>query len=234
MNGQKEKSNVERSTNRAGGDRIDDGLSIRVYVADPHALVRFAIRRSLGESADFEIVGETDDGRAAAQDLRRLKPDVAIVAERLPSLPGLELLQSLSDDCPTRIVLSCGELGTPGVYAALVAGAAGYLSNETTDERLRDIVAAVARGEAMLAPDIQAVLMTQIQRRSDGESPALTPREREALALIAEGYGAAQIAAHLHVGVSTAKKHLQHVYDKLEAPNSAAAVARAMRLGLLD
>lgn len=207
---------------------------IKVFVAECHGLSRYGIVHALTDAEGFEVVGEAEDGRAAAHDLRRLNPDVAIVAERLPSVSGIELLRLVREDCPTRIVLLSGDLDTPAVYAALAAGAAGYLSSNTTGERLREVVASAARDEPMLSADIQRLLLTEIQQGSNGDSPALTPREREVLALLAEGQGASQIAAELHVGVSTAKKHLAHLYDKLDAPNSAAAVARAMRLGLID
>lgn len=213
---------------------MDPTPPIRVYVAERNGLARYGIVHALNDPALFEIVGQACDGRAAAHDVSRLSPDVAIVAERLASLPGLEVLRAVPDDCPTRIVLLSGDLDTPAVYAGLVAGAAGYLSSDTDDERLREVVISVARDEPMLAPDVQRVLMAEIQNSSAGELPILTPREREVLALLAEGHGAAQIAAHLHVGLSTAKKHLGNLYDKLDAPNSAAAVARAMRCGLID
>lgn len=204
-------------------------------MAEGHGLARYGIVRALSDTDAFEIVGEAADGRAAAHDLTRLQPDVAVVAERLASLPGLELLRLVRDDCATRIVLLSGDLDTPAVYSALVAGAAGYLSSDTTDERLRDVVASAARDEPMLAPDVQRLLLAEIQNGGDAhELPMLTPREREVLVLLADGHGASQIAVHLHVGVSTAKKHLAHLYEKLEAPNSAAAIARAMRLGLIE
>jgi two-component system nitrate/nitrite response regulator NarL len=190
--------------------------------------------RALTDAGDFDVVGQAEDGRAAAHALRRLSPDVAVVAERLPSVSGIELLRLVREDCPTRIVLLSGDLDTPAVYAALAAGAAGYLSTNTTGERLLEVVASAARDEPLLSADIQRLLLSEIQRGSNGHSPALTPREREVLALLADGQGASRIAAELHVGVSTAKKHLAHLYDKLDAPNSAAAVARAMRLGLIE
>jgi two-component system nitrate/nitrite response regulator NarL len=213
---------------------VREGAAIRVYVADGHGLSRYGIVRALGDSQDFEVVGQSDDGRAAAHDLVRLKPDVAIVAERLPSLTGLDVLRLLGSECPSRIVLLSGELDTSRVCAALAAGAAGYLTSETTGERLCEVVGSAARDEPLLAPDIQRSLLAELRRDSDGTAPRVTPREREVLELLAEGHGASQIAAALHVGVTTAKKHLRNLYEKLEAANSAAAVARAMRLGLIE
>jgi two-component system nitrate/nitrite response regulator NarL len=207
---------------------------IRVYVADGHGLSRYGIQRALGDSQEFQVIGEAADGRDAAHDVVRLKPDVAILAERLPSLTGLDVLRVLGHECPSKIVLLSGELDTSRIFAALAAGAAGYLSIETTGEGLREVVASAARDEPLLAPDIQRSLLAEIRQGSNDNAPVLTPREREVLVLLADGHGAAQIAARLHVGVTTAKKHLRHLYEKLEAANSAAAVARAMRLGLIE
>ncbi len=134
--------------------------------------------------------------------------------------------------CRTRIVLLSPVFDSPAVYAALMAGAAGYLTSDTTGEQLRDVVTSVAADTPMLAPDIQRLLLSEIHSAS--EPPILSAREREVLALLADGQGAAQIAARLHVGISTVKKHLGNLYLKLEVPNSAAAVAQAMRLGLID
>lgn len=207
---------------------------IRVYVAERHGLSRYGIVRALRDSPSVDVVGVSDDGRAAAQDLVRLTPDVAIVAERLPSLSGLDVLRLVKGACPTRVVVLASGFDTQRVYAAVVAGAAGYLSPETNAEELPEFVASIARGDFSFSPDIQRSLVSELRGAPNGTLPPLTPREREVLALLAEGHGAAQIAHHLSVALSTAKKHLQHVYEKLDAANSAAAVARAMRLGLIE
>ena len=205
-----------------------------IYVAESHGLSRYGIVRALTDSELFEIVGQAQDGRAAADDLVRLRPDVAIVAERLPSLGAIELLQLVRGECPTQIVLLSAELDTPRLYSALAAGAAGYLSSDTTDVRLREVVASAARGAPLLTPDIQRQLLTQIQDRGNGHLPQLTPREREVIELLADGHGASQIAHALNVGTTTAKKHLANLYEKLGAGNSASAVARALRLQLIE
>jgi two-component system nitrate/nitrite response regulator NarL len=206
----------------------------RVYVAEANGLTRHGIVQALSVSEEFDVVGQDSDGRAAAHAISQLEPDVAVVAERLPSLSGFELLRNMTDSFGTRIVVVSGELDTPAVYAALAAGAAGYLSSDTDGERLRAVVASVARDEPMLAPDVQRRLITEIHAASGGVAPALPKREREILALLADGHGAAEIAARLSIGVSTAKKHLSNLYHKLDAPNSAAAVATALRLGVID
>lgn len=207
---------------------------IRVYVAESHGLTRYGIVRALADSDRFEVVGEAADGKRAAAELVELHPDVAIIAERLPSLGAIELLQLVRGECGTQIVLVAAQIETPRLYSALAAGAAGYLSGDTTDTRLREVVASAARGEPLLTPEIQRQLLTQIQDRGNGHPPLLTPREREVIALLADGHGASQIAHRLNVGTTTAKKHLANLYDKLGAANSASAVARAMRLHLLE
>ena len=173
-------------------EQMQNTQPTRVYVAEGHALSRYGIVRALSDSDEFDLVGEAADGRAAADDLTCLRPDVAVVAERLPLVSGLELLRLAEDGLPTRIVLLSGGLETSAVYAALAAGAAGYLSTDTTDARLRGVVASAARGEPSLAPDVQRLLMTEIQNSSAGELPVLTPRERQVLVLF--GRGARRVA----------------------------------------
>lgn len=213
---------------------MNGATPIRVYVADAHALSRYGIVRALSDSERFDLVGETGDGQAALAGLRQLEPDVAIVARRLPCLSSVEVLGLIrAERRRTKILLLDGELDAATVYAGFKAGAAGYISTDTTGEGLRELVVAAAQGQPILPHEIQRALLHEIQK-GDAEMPALTPREREILGLIAEGQPTSQIAAQLHVSPGTAKKHLSNVYGKLDVGNSAAAVARAMRLGLLE
>jgi two-component system, NarL family, nitrate/nitrite response regulator NarL len=120
------------------------------------------------------------------------------------------------------------------IYRAISLGAAAYVSKESSRDEICDTVAAVARGETRLAPDVQAELVRQIQMRGVDDRPALSPREREVLVMIADGLSAPDVAGRLHVSPATVKTHLQSLYEKLGVSDRAAAVARAMRLGLLE
>jgi two-component system nitrate/nitrite response regulator NarL len=120
------------------------------------------------------------------------------------------------------------------VYRAIALGAAAYLSKEADRAAIFDAVAAVARGETVLSPEIQGGLAAQIQLRETERRPVLSPREQQVLRLIADGGSAPAIARELHLSPSTVKSHLQTLYEKLGVSDRAAAVAAAMRAGLLE
>jgi two-component system nitrate/nitrite response regulator NarL len=113
-------------------------------------------------------------------------------------------------------------------------GAAGYLTTDADARQLCEAIAAVARGRTVLAPELQAGLAGQIRRREVPDRPLLSAREREALKLIAEGLTAPAIGRRLHLSTGTVKTHLTHLYGKLDVSDRAAAVAQAMRRGLLE
>lgn len=120
------------------------------------------------------------------------------------------------------------------MYRAVASGAGAYLSKESTRERICDAVAAVARGEVVLSAEVQAGLASEIQIRERDGRPALTPREHEILVLTADGQSAPAIGGQLHLSQSTVKTHLKSLYEKLGVSDRAAAVAEAMRRGLLE
>ena len=138
------------------------------------------------------------------------------------------------DDLPTRVVLLSAFVDSALAYRALGVGAAGYLSKDSTGERICDAIAAVSRGETVLDPEVQAGVAHEIRLRVEDERPALTSREREILRLTADGCSAPQIAEQLYLSPTTVRTHLQHLYDKLGVSDRAAAVAEAMRQRLLE
>ena len=206
-----------------------------VFVADDHPVFRDGLVRALKSRPEFELVGEAGDGREALDALRRLTPAVALLDVKMPGLDGSAVTQALKrENEPTRVVLISAHAPSELVYRGIANGAAAYLSKESTREEICDTVAAVARGETRLAPDIQTELVRQIQMRAVEDRPALSPREREVLALIADGLSAPDIAKQLFLSPATVKTHLQSLYEKLGVSDRAAAVATAMRLGLLE
>jgi two-component system, NarL family, nitrate/nitrite response regulator NarL len=136
-------------------------------------------------------------------------------------------------DSETRVVVVSAHDDSESIFRALAAGADAYLSKTADQQEISDTVAAVARGTTQLAPSIQAGLVREIHSRSREEHPGLTPREREILALTAQGLSAPDIGARLHLSTSTIKTHMQHLYEKLGVTDRAAAVAEAMRRGLM-
>jgi two-component system nitrate/nitrite response regulator NarL len=208
---------------------------VRVLVADDHPLYRESVVRAVRERPEFELVGEAADGRDALDEIRRLEPDVAVLDVKMPELDGLQVLNAVNrDGLGTRVVLLSAFLEGAVVYQAVAAGAAAYLSKDADRAEICDAVAAVARGETVLSPDAQAGIASEVRVRGRSERPALTPREHEILAFVADGLAAPEIAGRLHLSPATVKGHLQAVYEKLGVSDRAAAVAEGMRRGLLE
>jgi two-component system nitrate/nitrite response regulator NarL len=213
---------------------VPTGAPTRVYVVDAHPLFLAAVAEAIGARPELECIGSATTGPDALGGIRALRPDVAVLDLRLPALSGLELLRlATADSAPTRIVVLSADLESDLVYAALAAGAAGYLSKDIDPATLGDAIIAVARGETVLSPDAQGSLADAIRHRDAHDHPVLTPRERAILALAAQGRTTQQIAARLHVQPATVKNHLHTLYRKLGASDRTGAVASALRRGLL-
>jgi len=208
---------------------------VRVLVADDHPIYREGLVRSVKERPELELVAEAADGRAALEAIRELEPDVAVLDLRMPDLGGVEVLNAIGrDGLATRVVLLSASVESEVVYRAVAMGVGAYLSKEADRTAILDTVAAVARGETVLSPEIQSGLASQIQLRESSERPVLTAREHEILLLTAEGRSAPDVAKELHLSTATVKTHLGSLYSKLGVSDRAAAVAVAMRTGLLE
>jgi two-component system nitrate/nitrite response regulator NarL len=207
-----------------------------VVIADDHPLYREALAGAISRRPDLELVGAAADGRTALELIRRHAPDVAVLDVRMPGLRGLDVVAALvRDGSPTRALMLSAAQESSVVYAAVAAGAAGYWSKDGERDAICDAIAAVARGEKVLDPSLQAGVFTEIHAREvDGDRPVLTDREREILALIAAGKSAPAIGEQLYLSTATVKTHLGHLYEKLGVGDRAAAVAEAMRRGLLE
>jgi two-component system, NarL family, nitrate/nitrite response regulator NarL len=208
---------------------------IRVVIADDHPVYREGIVRAVRERPELELVGEGANGREALELIRELRPDVAVLDMKLPDLDGRQVLRAIKrDELATRVVFVSAFLDSELVYAAVGGGASGYLSKDATRQEICDAVATVARGETALAREVHRGLVREIQQRSTDGGPVLTPREREILRLTADGLSAPDIGQRLYLSRATVKTHLQHLYAKLGVSDRAAAVAEAMRRGLLE
>jgi two-component system nitrate/nitrite response regulator NarL len=209
--------------------------SVRVVIADDHPVYREGIARAVRERPDLELVGEAATGREALALIRELTPDVAVLDMKLPDLDGQQVLAAIRrDSYPTRILFVSAYLDSELVYAAVGGGASGYLSKDATRRQICDAVVAVARGDPALAPEVHHGLIREIQLRSEHRAPVLSRRERDVLELTADGLSAPEIGRRLYLSPATVKSHLQHVYGKLGVSDRAAAVAEAMRRGLLE
>lgn len=208
---------------------------VRVLVADDHPLFREAVVRAVRSRPEFDLVAEVADGQAALASIRELAPDVAVLDVKMPGLTGLQVSNAVRrDGLGTRIVLLSAYLDGAVAFEGIAAGAAAYLSKEADARRIADTVAAVHRGDTVFDPEVQAGLAAQIRSRGAHHRPVLSSREREVLGRIAEGRSAPQIGDELFLSTATVKSHLQSLYAKLGVSDRAAAVAEAMRRGLLE
>jgi two-component system, NarL family, nitrate/nitrite response regulator NarL len=209
---------------------------VTVVIADDHPLYRDGLARAVSSRPDLELVAESGDGRETLELIRRLEPDVAVLDLHMPGLEGVAIVEAVRrDQLPTRALMLSAAVESALVYRAVAAGAAGYWSKEADRTVICDAIAAVARGESVLDPALQAGVFTEIHGREvDDERPVLTEREREILNLIASGLTAPTIGKQLFLSPATVKTHLGHLYEKLGVGDRAAAVAEAMRRGLLE
>jgi two-component system nitrate/nitrite response regulator NarL len=180
-------------------------------------------------------VGEATDGRAALDAIREHTPDVALVDQKLPALDGIGVASAVQRDGLSTRVLILSAYDDPAlVYRAIEAGACGYLTKDARRNEITDAVLQGARGETVIAPTLAAGLAGEIRKRSTGSGPLLTERERQVLVRLCEGRSAPEIARELFLGVTTVKTHLGNLYEKLGVSDRAAAVAEAMRRGLVE
>jgi two-component system nitrate/nitrite response regulator NarL len=209
---------------------------VSVVVADDHPLFREGIERAVRERPDLELVGAAAGGREALERIRALAPQVAVLDVRLPELDGLQILNAVTrDGLPTRVVFLSASGEPELVYRAVQVGAAGYFRKEADRDAILNGIAAVAAGRTAIEPELQAGVFDQIRLRGTGDDrPVLTVREREVLALMAEGLSGPQIAEQLIVALPTVKTYQTRLYEKLGVSERAAAVAEAMRRGLLE
>jgi two-component system nitrate/nitrite response regulator NarL len=209
---------------------------IDVLIADDHPVYREGAVRVMSECADLRLAAEVGDGAEALAEIRRLRPTVAVVDLRLPSMDGIAVAEAVQrDKLGTRVVIVSAYEDSSTVHRAFAAGVKAYLSKLSSAETLRSTVLAVARGETIVPDGFEAALaggeLKSRHARSSGAS--LSARETEVLRLIAQGLSAPEIAEQLFVGVTTVKTHLQHIYDKFDVCDRAAAVAQAHRRGLI-
>ncbi len=212
---------------------------IRVLVADDQELVRTGFRLILAGEPDISVVGDAADGRAAVELTRRLRPDVVLMDIRMPVLDGLAATQELAadPDCASRVLVLTTFDDDGYVFAALEAGASGYLLKDAPAEQLVAAIHVVASGEAILAPAVTTRLVREVAtRRRNPDSvravQRLSARETEVLGHVADGRSNAEIAAALVLSEATVKTHVARILAKLGARDRVQAVVTAYRSGL--
>ncbi|MFD0586255.1 response regulator transcription factor [Dactylosporangium darangshiense] len=215
---------------------------ITVVVADDQALLRGGVRIVLESEPDIAVVGEAADGRQALDLVRELRPAVLLLDVRMPVLDGLGVLAALAGDPGTRVVVLTTFDLDEYVYAALRAGAAGFLLKDAEPAELLQAVRVAARGDALLAPAVTRRLIAMfagaaapsLARIADDRAlGVLTEREREVVALAAYGLSNDEIADRLRVSPATARTHVSRAMVKLNARDRAQLVVFAYRSGLV-
>ena len=215
---------------------------IRVLIVDDQTIVRAGFAALLNAQADISVVGEAGDGRGAVRLAESERPDVVVMDIRMPGMDGIEatrrILSRPGADSLRVLVLTTFDVDEY-VYAALAAGASGFLLKDATAEELVSAVRVVARGDALLAPQVTGRLIREFtrQRRNQPRPPAelasLTARETEVLTLVAGGLSNAEVAARLVVSEHTVKTHVARVFTKLGLRDRAQAVMLAYESGLV-
>jgi DNA-binding NarL/FixJ family response regulator len=213
-------------------------VSIRVIIADDQAISRQGLRMILESAHDIEVIGEALDGLDALGQIERRRPDIVLMDIRMPRMDGLEATRRLRaiDDVEV-IVITTFDLDEY-VIEALRAGAVGFLVKDSPPDRIIDAVHAVARGDALIAPEVTRRLLGQFvantpARAGDPRLAELTPREHDVLLEIAAGRSNAEIAARLHLEESTVKGHVGRLLAKLGLASRVQAVIFAYETGLV-
>ena len=192
---------------------------IRILVADDQHLVRSGFRMILGADAELEVVGEAGDGVEAVSEARRLTPDVVLMDVRMPRVDGIEATRQIATmaEPPRVLVLTTFDLDEY-VFAALRAGASGFLLKDAPEAQLLAAIRVVADGGSLFAPSVTRRLIERFASLDDSGAPppnleSLTARELEVLRLLARGRSNAEIAAELVVSEHTVKTHVAHVLE---------------------
>ncbi len=214
---------------------MPDNRKVRVVVGDDHPLFRDGLVRALSGSGEVDVVAEAEDGASALAAIKEHSPDVALLDYRMPGMDGAEVAAAVRrDELSTRVLLVSAHDDAEIVYHALQQGAAGYLPKDSSRSEIVNAVLDCAKGRDVLAPRLASGLAVEIRRRAEPSGPALSSREREVLSMIAGGRSIPSIAEALFLAPSTVKTHVQRLYEKLGVGDRAAAVAEAMRRGLLE
>jgi two-component system, NarL family, response regulator NreC len=213
--------------------------TIRVMLADDHAVVRAGLRAVLGAARDVEVVGESENGADALAMAERLKPHVLVTDYSMPVMDGLELTRQVrARALPTKVLVLTMHGEEEYVMPALEAGAAGYLLKSAADRELVDAVRSVASGDGYLAASAARALARRIARPDAAKAERaryeeLTTREHEVFGFVAEGWSAPDIGAQLGISPKTVDTYKQRVNEKLGLRNRADYVRLALRLGIL-
>ncbi|GHO58988.1 response regulator [Ktedonobacter robiniae] len=210
---------------------------IRLLIADDHAFYREGVRAMLRDLPDMEVIGEAANGNETETLAEALQPDVILIDIKMPEMNGIEATRRILHTSPhIKVLVVTMFEDDDSVFAAMRAGARGYLLKDADQDELVRAVKAVSRGEAIFSPTIAQRMIHYFsalpQTASAIAFPDLTEREREILLLIAQGENNAVIAKHLTLSLKTVQNHVSNIFSKLQAADCAQAIVRARDAGL--
>ena len=211
--------------------------SIRILLADDHAILRHGLRAMLDSTPEFEVVGEATTGEEAVTRSAELRPDVVLMDIQMPGLNGIEATRRVIESNPNAgVVVLTMFRDDDSVFAAMRAGARGYVLKDAGGEEVLRVVRAVANGEAYFGPEIAKRLMSYFSAprpATPSEAfPELTTREHEVLDLIARGLSNTEISRRLFLSPKTVRNHISNIFTKLRVADRAEAIVRAREAGL--
>ena len=208
-------------------------MTIRIVIADDHAVVRQGLAMFLNMDGDFEIVGEASNGKEAIKLVEDLEPDVVLMDLLMPTMSGLDAIPLIREQYPdVEVIALTSVLDNGSVVKAVRAGAIGYLLKDTQSDELIRSIKAAANGQVQLSPQAAAMLMQEVRAPEGPEM--LTGRELDVMRLIAEGKSNREIADELFLGEKTIKTHVSSILSKLNMNSRTQAALYAVKIGLVS
>lgn len=208
-------------------------MAIRILIVDDHSVVRQGLQMFLQLDRELEVVGEARNGIEAIEQARRLRPDVVLMDILMPKMDGIEATKEIRRALPdTEVIALTSVLEDEKVFAAIRAGAIGYLLKDTEAAELRSSIKAAAAGQVQLSPEAAARLIREERKRdAEPEVEELTPREMDVLELVAQGLANKEIAFKLGIGEKTVKTHVSNILGKLGVLSRTEAAVYAVQQG---